>query len=130
LLLPGKSVEDVRRAFATGVTFVEEYFPVLKPLFGIDLTAFNQVDRMLNGSSSHGDTVLLRLKAVPAPAQIFGPPKLEVDERQRQNFIVNRSYPQIPLGLVTNFPPFSFQSRGGGALGLHVKLSGSALQGE
>src|SRR5215472_9901697 len=90
LLLPGKSVVDIRRAFATSVTFVEEYFPALKPLFGVDLTAFNQVDRMLNGSSSHGDTVLLRLKAVPAPAQIFGPPKLEVDERQRQNFIVNR----------------------------------------
>ena len=51
LLLPGKSVVDVRRAFATRVTFVEEYFPALKPLFGIDLTAFNQVDRMLNGSN-------------------------------------------------------------------------------
>jgi hypothetical protein len=129
LLLPGKSVEDIRRAFATRVTFVEEYFPVLKPLFGIDLTAFKEVDRMLNGSSSHGDTVLLRLKAVPAPGQTVGPPKLEIDERQRQNFIVNRSYPQIPLGLVTNFPPFSFQSRGGGARGLHVKLNGSALHG-
>jgi hypothetical protein len=129
LLLPGKSVEDIRRAFATRVTFVEEYFPVLKPLFGIDLTAFNQVDRMLNGSSSHGDTVLLRLKAAPASGQVIGPPRLEVDERQRQNFIVNRSYPQIPLGLVTNFPAFSFQSRGGGARGLHVKLSGSALHG-
>jgi len=51
LLLPGKSVVDIRRAFATSVTFVEEYFPALKPLFGVDLTAFNQVDRMLNGSN-------------------------------------------------------------------------------
>jgi len=127
LLLPGKSVEDIRRAFATRVTFVEEYFPVLKPLFGIDLTAFNQVDRMLNGSSSHGDTMLLRLKAAPAPGQTVGPPKREVDEVQRQNFIRNRSFPQIPRGFVTHFPGFCFKSRGGGARGLEVRLTGSAL---
>jgi hypothetical protein len=129
LLLPGQTIEDLRRRFSTRPTFIEEHFPALKSLFGIDLTAFNEVDRMRNGLLSRGDAVLLRLKAVPTPGQSVGSPKLLVDEVQRQNFIANRGYPQIPLGLVTNFPAFSFQSRGGGARGLHVKLSGSALHG-
>jgi hypothetical protein len=82
---------------------------------------------MQNGSLSGGDAVLLRLKAVPAPGQAVGSPKLEVDEVQRQNFIRNHSFPQIPRGLVTHFPAFCFKSRGGGARGFQVRLTGSAL---
>ena len=37
LLLPGRSLEDIRNAFAKPTTFIEEHFPALKPLFGIDL---------------------------------------------------------------------------------------------
>ena len=128
LLLPGQAVGDIRKAFAKPTTFIEEHLPALKPLFGIDLAAFGEIDRLLSGHSLREDAVLLYLKAVPASGQDIGPPKLEVDERQRQNHIVNRSFPQIPLGLVTNFPAFSFHSRGGRARGLHVRLTGSALE--
>jgi hypothetical protein len=128
LLLPGQSVEDIRRAFAKPTTFIEEHFPALKPLFGIDLAGFGEIWRHQSGHPLREDTVLLRLKAVPAAGQVIGPPKLEVDETQRQNFILNRAFPQIPRGLVTAFPAFSFYSRGGGARGLEVRLSGSALK--
>jgi hypothetical protein len=127
LLLAGRSVEDLGRAFAQRPTLIEQHFPALKPLFGIDLAAFGEISRLLSGHSLRKDAVLLRLKAVPAPGQVIGPPKLEVDDRRRQNYIVNRSFPKIPLGLVTNFPAFCFNSRGGGARGLHVRLTGSAL---
>lgn len=127
LLLPGQSVENLRETFAQRPILIEEHFPALKPLFGIDLAAFCEIGRVRSGHALREDIVLLRLRAVPAPGQIIGPPRLEVDERQRETSIVNRSFPQIPLGLVTSFPAFSFHSRGGGARGLYVKLSGSAL---
>lgn len=127
LLLSGQSVEYLGKAFARRPTFIEQHFPALKPLFGIDLAAFWDADRALSGQVLREDAILLRLKAVPAPGQLIGPPSLEVDERRRHAQIVNRSFPQIPLGLATNFPAFPFLSRGGGARGLHVRLSGSAL---
>jgi hypothetical protein len=127
LLLPGQSVEDIGKAFAKPTILIEEHFPALKPLFGIDLAVFGEIVRHRSGHSLREGAVFLRLKAVAAAGQVIGPPKLEVDERQRQNFIVNRNFPQVPLGLVTNFPPFTFHSRGGGARGLEVRLTGSAL---
>src|SRR5262249_42329135 len=108
--------------------FIEEHFPTLKPLFGIDLAAFQEIGRLLSGDTLSGDAVLLRVKAVPAPGQVVGPPRLEVNDRPRQNMIINRSYPQIPLGLITHFPAFCFSSQGGGARGLEVRLGGTALQ--
>jgi hypothetical protein len=123
LLLPGQSVEDLRRTFVKRPTFIEEHFQALKPLFGIDLAAFGEFGRLMTGHPVREDAVLLRLKAVPASGQVIGPPRLEVDERQREA----HSGPRIPLGLVTNFPAFCFYSRGGGARGLHVRLAGSAL---
>src|SRR5262245_42480333 len=75
LLLPGQSVDDIGKAFAKTTTVIEEHFPALKPLFGIDLAAFNEVGKILNGQPSAPDVVLLRLKAVPAPGQSVGPPK-------------------------------------------------------
>jgi hypothetical protein len=127
LLLPGKSIDDIRKAFDKRTTFIEEHLHALKPLFGIDLAAFNEAGMLANGHSSCGDIVLLRLKSAPAPGETIGPPKLEVSEVQRENFIRNRAFPQIPRGLVTHFPAFSFYSRGGGARGLEVRLTGSAL---
>src|SRR5258707_6496066 len=128
VLVPGQSTEDIRKAFAKRTTFVEEHFPKLKALFGIDFSALREIDTdTLQGRRPlRADAVLLRLKAVPAPGQIIGPPKLLVDEVQRQNIIRNRAFPQIPRGLVTHFPAFCFQSRGGGARGLEVRLAGSA----
>jgi hypothetical protein len=105
LLLPGQSVEDLRRAFAKRPTLIEQHFPALKPLFGIDLAAFGETGRLLSGHALREDAVLLRLKAIPAAGQVIGPPKLEVDERQRQNHIRNRSYPQIPWVWSRTFPP-------------------------
>ena len=127
LLLPGKSIDDIREAFAKRKTFVEEHLPALKPLFGIELMTFNEVDTVARGQASQPDIVLLRLKAVPAPGEVIGTPKLTVDDVQRQNFIRNRAFPQIPRGLVTHFPAFCFQSRGGHARGLELRLTGSAL---
>lgn len=127
LLLPGQSVEDIPKAFANPTTFIEQHFPVLKPLFGIDLAAFEEIWRYQSGKPPRDDAVLLSLRAVAAPGHVIGPPKLMVDERQRQNFLVNMSFPQIPLGLVTSFPAFTFLSRGGGARGFEVALTGSAL---
>jgi hypothetical protein len=129
LLLPGQSVDDIGKAFAKRTTFVEEHFPALKPLFGIDLAAFNEVGKILSGQPSAPDVVLLRLKAIPAAGQVIGPPRLEVDETHRRTMALNRDTPRIPRGLVTHFPAFSFNSRGGGARGLEVRLSGSGLKG-
>jgi hypothetical protein len=49
LLSPGKSIDDIRRAFAKRTTFVEEHFPALEPLFGIDLAAFNEISEVERG---------------------------------------------------------------------------------
>jgi hypothetical protein len=127
LLLPGRSTDDIPKAFAKHETFVEAHLAALKGIFGIDLTAFDDIGNVLSGRSLRTGTVLLRLKSVRATGQIVGPPKLEVDEIQRQNFIRNRAFPQIPRGLVTHFPAFCFKSRGAGARGLEVRLTGSAL---
>src|SRR5258705_11943454 len=88
LLSPGKSSDDIRRAFAKRTTFIEEHFPALEPLFGIDLAAFNEISEVESGRAPRRDVVLLRLKSVPAPGETVGPPKLEVDESQRQNVIM------------------------------------------
>jgi hypothetical protein len=127
LLLPGKSIDDIRKAFARRTILIEEHLPALKPLFGIDLAAFNEADMLVSGQSSRSDIVLLRLKPIPAPGETIGPPKLEVNEVLRENFIRNLAFPHIPRGLVTHFPAFSFHSRGGCARGLELRLMGSAL---
>jgi hypothetical protein len=128
VLRPGQAIEGIRKAFAKPTTFIEEHFPALEPLFGIDLTAFHDVGRLMSGQAVRGDAVVLRLKAIPAVGQVVGPPRLEVDETHRQAMVLNQIVPQIPRGFVTNFPAFSFHSRGGGARGLEVRLSGSALK--
>jgi len=127
LLLAGQSVEDIRTAFSKPTIFIEALFPALKPLFGVDLAAFRDSMNTLIGAPIGEGSVLLRLKAVPAPGQVIGPPRLDVNDAERENTIRNRSYPQIPLGLITNFPGFTFKSRGGAAQGLDVRLAGSAL---
>lgn len=76
LLAPGQSIDNIRKAFAKRTTFVEAHFPALKPLFGIDLSAFDEIGNVLSGQLPRADVVLLRLKAVPAPDQIIGPPRL------------------------------------------------------
>src|SRR5262249_48599450 len=73
------------------------------------------------------DAVLLAFKAVAAPGQTIGPPKLEADETHRELCIRNNDFPQVPIGLVSHFPAFTFRSRGGAAQGLEIRLSGSAL---
>lgn len=123
LLAPGKSIEDIRKAFAKRTTFVEEHLPALEPLFGIDLAVLNEINDVASGRAPPRDAVLLRLKAVAAPGETVGPPKLAVDEVFRANFGAT----QIPRGLVTHLPAFCFYSRGGCARGLEVRLTGSAL---
>jgi hypothetical protein len=49
LLRPGQSVDDIRKAFGVRKTFVEEHFPALKPLFGIDFAAFNEIGKAMSG---------------------------------------------------------------------------------
>lgn len=75
VLVAGQSIEDIRRAFAQHTTFVEEHFPKLKALFGIDFSALRDIDidSLLGGQPSQADAVLLPLKAVPAPGQTIVP---------------------------------------------------------
>jgi len=127
LLSPGKSIDDIRTAFAKRKTFVEEHFPALEPLFGIDLAPFNELGEIERGRAPRSDIVLLRLKSILAPGETIGPPKLEVNDGPRQTFIMNRSGAQIPRGFVTPIHAFCFESRGGSARGLELRLTGSAL---
>lgn len=127
LLAPRRTIDDIHKAFNKRSIFIEEQFPAIKDLFGIDLAAFHNAAAISDGKPLPADKVLMHLKSIPAPSQSIGAPKLEVDERQRENVIVNDGWPQIPLGLITHFPGFRLESRGGAAKGLRVHLTGTAL---
>ena len=127
LLKPERTLDDLRTAFSRRTTFVEAHLDDMEPLFGLDLAAFRSIDTVLAGESPRPSAVLLRFKAVAAPGQTIGSPRLQADERARETCILNNSFPQIPIGLVGHFPAFTFQSRGGAARGLEIRISGSAL---
>ena len=127
LLKPEQTIDDLRAAFSKRTTFVEAHLDDMEPLFGLDLAAFRIIDTVLAGESPRPSAVLLRFKAVPAPGQPIGHPRLQADENARKTCILNNSFPEIPIGLVGHFPAFTFQSRGGAARGLQIRISGSAL---
>ena len=130
LLKPERTLEDLRAAFTKRTTFVEAHLGDMEPLFGLDLAAFRGIDPALGGESLRPNALLLSFKAVAAPGQTIGPPRLQADETHRDICIRNNDFPHIPVGLVSHFPAFTFQSRGGAAQGLEVRLSGSALDQE
>ena len=68
LLLPGRTTDDIPMAFAEHETFVEAHFAALKPLFGIDLAAFDDIGddigNVPSGQALRSGTVLMRLKVI------------------------------------------------------------------
>jgi hypothetical protein len=128
LLRRERTLDDLRAAFSRRTTFVEDHLGDMEPLFGLDLAAFRGIDPALAGESPRPSAVLLSFKTVAAPGQTIGPPRLESDESHREICLRNSSFPHIPVGLVGNFPAFTFQSRGGAAQGLEIRVSGSALE--
>jgi hypothetical protein len=129
LLQPGQTVADIAAAFPAGATFIEEHLPRLKPLLGLDLASFNEVGTVLSGHAPGHEMVLLRLKTVAPPGHSAGPPRLEVEDSDRHHYSLNDLFSKIPSGFITNIAPgFNFQSRGGAARGLEVRLAGSALE--
>src|SRR5262245_16809221 len=127
LLKPERTIDDLLAALSKRTTFVEAHLDEMKPLFGLDLAAFRSIDTEFAGKSPRPGAVLLGFKAVAAPGQKIGPPKLEADQTHREICIRNNDFPRIPIGLVSHFPAFTFQSRGGAARGLEILISGSAL---
>jgi len=123
VLMAERTVDDLRAALAKQTTFVEEHLSEMETLLGLDLG-------ILAGKPPAPGAVVLRFRAAPAPGQTIGPPALKVDQSQREITIRNKDFLQIPLGLVCHFPAFKFQSRGGAARGLEIRLFGSALDQE
>src|SRR5262249_43669569 len=127
LLKPERTLDDLRAAFSKRTTFVEAHLGDLEPLFGLDLAAFRSIDPAPGGESPRPNALLLSFKAVAAPGQTIGPPRLEADETHREICVRSNTFPQIPVGLVGHFPAFTFQSLGGAAQGLEIRVSGSAV---